>query len=37
MKRRTLAALPHLGRGRRSSPNQRDELIAFLLQHEHRF
>lgn len=38
MKRRTLAALPHLGRGRRTSPKQRDELIAFLesLQSDHR-
>lgn len=37
MKRKTLAALPRLGRGRRSSPKQKDELIAFLesLQREH--
>lgn len=37
MKRRTLAALPRLGPGRRTSPKQRDELIAFLesLQREH--
>lgn len=38
MKRRTLAALPRLGRGRRGSAKQRDELIAFLesLQRHHR-
>ncbi|WP_243338798.1 tyrosine-type recombinase/integrase [Anaeromyxobacter soli] len=38
LKRRTLAALPRLGRGRRTSSKQRDELIAFLesLQREHR-
>lgn len=38
MKRSTLAALPHLGRGPRTSPKQRNELIAFLesLQRDHR-
>ena len=37
MKRKTLAALPHFGRGCRSSPKQNDELITFLesLQREH--
>ncbi len=38
MKRRTLAALPRLGRGRRGSPKQNDEMIACLelLQRHHR-
>ena len=38
MKRKTLAALPRLGRGHRSSQKQKDEMVAFLesLQREHR-
>lgn len=38
MKRKTLAALPRLGPGRRSSQKQKDEMVAFLesLQREHR-